>query len=59
MLSGSAFHTQNLVFTALVLVTQKGFTSHAGVALQSFLIDKLPILCSCILSLKHFLIGFI
>lgn len=59
MLSGSAFHTQNLVFTALVLVTQKGFTSHAGVALQSFLIDKLPILCSCILSIKHFLIGFI
>lgn len=58
VLPGSAFDPQNLVFAALAKVPQKGLAFHA-VALQSFLIDKLPIRPSCMLSLKHFLIGFI
>lgn len=59
MLSGCAFHSQNLAFSALVIVAQKGFAFHAGVALQNFLVDKLPTVPFCILSLKLFLIGFI
>lgn len=58
MLLGSAFDLQNLMFTALTLMPQKGLAFHT-VVLQSFLIDKLPRLPSCMLSLKHFLIGFI
>lgn len=58
MLPGSAFNQQKLVFTACTIVLQKGLVFHEE-AVQSFLVNRLPIFPSCLLSLKHFLIEFI
>lgn len=55
---GGAFFPKSPVLSPLSAVPHKGLSLHA-LALLSFLTGKPPILPSCMLSLKHFLIGFI